>query len=124
MGRPLAIVSNNSVAAVTAYLDMHDLHYMTKAIAARSSWDIGLLKPSSHLVDQAVTALNARPEDCTLVGDSPTDIQAAQAANARAIGYANKPGKTESLSSVDPIAITTTMTLLAACAVPGVQPTE
>ena len=42
-------------------------------------------------------ALNAEPQDCALVGDSITDIVAARAAGVASVGYANKPGKHETL---------------------------
>lgn len=111
-GRPLAIVSNHSAAAISAYLDLHELGSAADAVAARTNADVRLLKPNPHLVGKAVTALNAAPTTCTLVGDSPTDIEAAHAANVRSLGYANKSGKTRALSRVMPTAITTTMTLL------------
>lgn len=111
-GRPVAIVSNNSVDAITAYLDLHDLRSDTATISARTSPDIRLLKPNRHLVDNAAATLGVRPTRCVLVGDSPGDIYAARAANVRAVGYANRSGKIEELSIAEPITITTTITLL------------
>lgn len=49
---------------------------------------------------------------CTLVGDSLTDLQAARRARSRAIGYANKAGKSELFAAEHPGAITTSMTHL------------
>jgi beta-phosphoglucomutase-like phosphatase (HAD superfamily) len=60
---------------------------------ARTSPDPYLLKPSPHLIEQAVTANNSDPAACTLMGDSVTDIDAAREAGTHSIGYANKPGK-------------------------------
>ena len=111
-GRPLAIVSNNSVAAITAYLDLHDLRMATDTISARVDADVRRLKPSPLLVAETIAVLGLPPESCTLVGDSPSDIEAAHAAEARSVGYANSPGKTDVLSRLGPTAITTTMTLL------------
>jgi phosphoglycolate phosphatase len=67
-------------------------------VIARTSHDPALLKPSPHLITQAVEALDAEPGECTLVGDSVTDIQGARLARIQSIGYANKPGKRERLS--------------------------
>jgi len=67
-------------------------------VVARTSHDPALLKPSPHLITQAVEALNAEPGECTLVGDSVTDVQCALLASVQSIGYANKPGKRERLS--------------------------
>jgi HAD superfamily hydrolase (TIGR01549 family) len=78
--RPLAIVSNNSVSAITAYLDIHDLSSAINTIAARANANVPLLKPSPHLINEAVKALAGTLTSCTLVGDSSTDIEAARAA--------------------------------------------
>ncbi len=44
-------------------------------------------------------ALDAEPGECTLVGDSVSDIQAARLASVHSIGYANEPGKRESFTA-------------------------
>jgi len=36
------------------------------------------------------------PKECTLVGDSVTDIEGARLASVQSIGYANKPGTSAS----------------------------
>jgi phosphoglycolate phosphatase len=92
-GRTLAIVSNNSTAAIGAYLRIHDLHNRVSFISARNDARIHTLKPSPYLVKQAITALRTFPSRAILIGDSATDIEAARAAFVRAIGYANKPAK-------------------------------
>jgi phosphoglycolate phosphatase len=94
-GRSVAIVSNNSDAAVHSYLARHGLDDRISLVVARTNHDPALLKPSPHLISQAVHALNVEPGECTLVGDSVTDIQAARLATVQSIGYANKPGKQE-----------------------------
>ena len=97
-GRSVSVVSNNSARAVHAYLARHGLDDRISLVIARTSHDPALLKPSPHLITQAVEALDAEPGACTLVGDSVTDIQAARLASVQSIGYANKPGKRERLS--------------------------
>jgi ribonucleotide monophosphatase NagD (HAD superfamily) len=52
-----------------------------------------LLKPSRHLVDLATVGFETPPMATSLVGDSVTDIEAAQASGIGSIGYANKAGK-------------------------------
>lgn len=96
-GRPLAIVSNNSSTAVSAYLQKHQLTQFVSNISARSEASIALLKPAPYLLTQATSALNVEPSDAAIVGDSITDIEAAFNADVHSIGYANKPGKFESL---------------------------
>ncbi len=91
--RPIAVVSNNSDRAVRAYLALHGLDDRIELVAARTSSDPALLKPSPHLINQAITGLGAPPRQCVLIGDSATDMQAADLAGTDSIGYANKPGK-------------------------------
>ena len=119
-GRPLAVVSNNSVAAVETYLDIHDLRADVTHVSARASADVSLLKPSPFLVVDTVSVLTTTASRCALIGDSVTDIQASRAAQVTAIGYANKPGKTEHFEAtgVD-LVITRIDLLLATLRTPG-----
>ncbi|MEV5960695.1 HAD family phosphatase [Kribbella sp. NPDC051952] len=99
VGRPLAIVSNNTGASVRAYLDRVGLADLVQHIEARDPFDPGLMKPSPHLIERAAQALDVEPDACTLIGDQPTDVQAARAIGAASIGYANKPGKADDLAA-------------------------
>ena len=112
-GRTIAVVSNNSTRAVTAYLDHHGLSDGIALIVARTSYDPALLKPSPHLIDKAVRGLNADPAASTLVGDSLTDIEAAHSAGIASIGYANQPGKRENMTQAQAEAVITSMADLA-----------
>ncbi|GAA2789030.1 HAD family hydrolase [Crossiella cryophila] len=114
-GRPLAIVSNNSAAAIESYLGLHGLHRDIDAISARAQPDPALLKPNPHLVDAAAAMLGVPIGECVLVGDSVTDIEAAHAAGARTIGYANKPGKDARLAKAGADAISGAMSQIARC---------
>ena len=97
-GRSVAVVSNNSAVAVRAYLEAHDLAHRVAAVAARTGSDPAILKPSPYLIKQAASALDASPSACAVVGDSPTDIQAAHSAGALSIGYASKLGEHERMT--------------------------
>ena len=112
-GRSVSVVSNNSARAVLAYLARHGLDDRISLVIARTSHDPALLKPSPHLITQAVEALDAEPGECTLVGDSVTDVQAARLAGVHSIGYANKPGKRERLSEAGAGAIINSLADLA-----------
>lgn len=111
-GRPLAVVSNNSVAAVETFVEIHNLRANVDLVSARTSPDVALLKPSPFLVTEAAERLGVTPARCTLVGDSTTDVQAARAAQVTAVGYANKPGKAERLTSAGVDLVVTGMGLL------------
>jgi HAD superfamily hydrolase (TIGR01509 family) len=97
--RCVAVVSNNSDRAVRAYLELHGLDDRIDLVVARTSSDPALLKPSPHLIQQAINGLNAPPAHCLLVGDSDSDIHAACGAGIDSIGYANRPGKHASLTA-------------------------
>jgi phosphoglycolate phosphatase len=108
-GRTVAVVSNNSARAVSAYLDRHGLSDGVALVVARTSHDPALLKPSPHLLEIAVEKLAADPAATAFVGDSLTDIEAAQRAGIASIGYANKPGKQDRMTQLNAGAVITTM---------------
>jgi HAD superfamily hydrolase (TIGR01509 family) len=104
-GRGVAVVSNNADRAVRAYLAQHGLDDRIKLVAARTSPDPALLKPSPHLIEQAIAGLGAPRAECVLVGDTTTDMQAARLAGIDSIGYANRPGKHASLAAAGATAV-------------------
>ena len=110
--RRVAVISNNSQAAVEHYLAAHGLAEHIDVIAGRTEPDPRLLKPHPHLILRALDALGSDPATCALVGDSISDIQAAQKARTASIGFANKPGKAERLQRAGADAIVVTMTEL------------
>jgi HAD superfamily hydrolase (TIGR01509 family) len=111
--RSVAIISNNSVAAIRAYLGAHDFGDQVHAVAARTSPDVTVLKPSPHLIYQAAKALGSVPNACTVIGDSPSDIDAAHSAGAPSIGYAKAPHDADRLAEANAGAIITSMANLA-----------
>jgi phosphoglycolate phosphatase len=108
-GRPVAVVSNNSERAVRAYLELHGLADRIDLLAARTSSDPALLKPSPHLIQQAITGLAAPADACVLIGDSTTDVQAARQAGIASIGYANRPGKHAALAEAGAAAVVSSL---------------
>lgn len=112
-GRTIGVVSNNSPRAVNAYLDRHGLSHGIALVAARISHDPALLKPSPHLINEAIFALDANPTESALVGDSFTDIEASHSAGVASIGYANRPGKRERMTELRAGAVITSMADLA-----------
>jgi HAD superfamily hydrolase (TIGR01509 family) len=107
--RRVAVISNNSQAAVARYLAAHRLAEHVDVIVGRTEPDPGLLKPDPHLVVQALDALGSDPAACALVGASIADIPAARAAGTASIGFANKPGKINRLQDAAADAIVTSM---------------
>ncbi|OEJ32673.1 HAD family hydrolase [Streptomyces subrutilus] len=97
-GRAVAIVSNNSTECVEEYLTRHGLVDVVHEIVGRPTLRPDLMKPSPHSLLAAASAFGVSPSLTALVGDSVTDVEAARAAGARSIGYANKPRKQSSLA--------------------------
>ncbi|GAB2761527.1 HAD family hydrolase [Amycolatopsis magusensis] len=122
-GRPLAIVSNNSVNAVEAYGSMHKISEYIGFISARSSHNPQALKPNSELIALALSQLASHRHEAVLIDDSVTDIEAAQGAKVPIIAFANKKTKTAALSTRGPNALVTSLHeilgLQAAPTIPG-----
>lgn len=113
-GHHVIVVSNNSEAAVVAYLEAHGFRQLVDGISARTSSDPGLLKPDPFLLHQALSTVDARGDHAVMIGDSVSDVIAAGKVGAAAIGYANKPGKRERLNAQNPAAVIDHMTELIA----------
>ncbi|RKN44313.1 HAD family hydrolase [Micromonospora endolithica] len=94
-GLPLAVVSNNSESAVSAYLAAHRLAGYVSPVVGRPYADPTRMKPNPAPIRQAVNALGELPIKCVLVGDSLSDIEGARAAGVRIVGYANSRPKVE-----------------------------
>jgi HAD superfamily hydrolase (TIGR01549 family) len=90
---PVAIVSNNTADAVSSYLARTDLGQFVHHVEGRDPDDPGRMKPAPYLIHRAARQLEVPLPDVVLVGDAETDVEAARAAGARCLGYANKPGK-------------------------------
>ncbi len=98
-GIPIAIVSNNSHAAIAEYIAQHGLSHMISAIVGRPFARPDLMKPHPYGLLSAAEMLNVKASQAVLVGDSTTDIEAANHAGMLSIGFANKPHKQGTLSS-------------------------
>jgi phosphoglycolate phosphatase len=105
---------HNSREAVTKYLDARGLsRYFERVVGRYDGMNPALLKPSPHLVELAIVGLDAAPETAALVGDSRTDIEAAQATRMPSVGYANKAAKHRAFIAGGATAVIDSMTELA-----------
>jgi phosphoglycolate phosphatase len=111
-GRKLAIVSNNSSAAVESYLGRMRILDQVDFISGREDADPAHLKPATYLLDKAMNALGVPSQGCLFVGDSISDIEAARSAKMNSVGFANKAGKAQAFQDVGATAIVTDMRLL------------
>jgi HAD superfamily hydrolase (TIGR01509 family) len=98
-GRQVAVVSNNSAAAIVAYLDQHAISPPpADLVVGREYAKPHLMKPHPSPILSLLALLGVTADAAVLVGDTITDIQAATAAGVACIGYANKPEKHEQLA--------------------------
>lgn len=109
----VAVVSNNSSGAVSAYLTAHRLTGHISPVIGRAYADPARMKPNPDPILKAVQSLGQSPSQCTLVGNSLSDIAGAEAAGMSVVGYANRPTKVEEFRAVGADAVITSMGELA-----------
>ncbi len=114
IGRPVAVVSNNSAVAIAAYLAAHRLAGHVASVVGRAYADPARMKPNPEPILSAARALASDPGDCILIGDSLSDVDCARVAGVPVIGYANKSPKAERLRSAGADAVVTSMGDIAA----------
>lgn len=120
-GRTVTIVSNNSSAAIAAYLGDHKLTRYVTGISGRDDADPALMKPSPYRVRMAISQLDADPGSAFLVGDSATDVPAGRLAGVAVIGFANKPGKADVLARAGADVVTMRLADVTAALRPGIR---
>lgn len=95
LGVPVAVVSNNSALAIESFLNRLSLADRVAAIFGRPYRQPELMKPSPHLLNQALSMFDIAASRTCFIGDSTTDVEAARAAGTPVVALANKPGKRE-----------------------------
>ena len=108
-GLSVAVVSNNSAEAVSAYLENHRLSECISPVVGRAYAEPTLMKPNPHPILRAIQALGKTPSQCRLIGDSLSDIEGSKAAGVRVIGYANRAAKSSTFLKVGADAEITSM---------------
>ncbi|MEU8482162.1 HAD family phosphatase [Streptomyces sp. NPDC048641] len=97
VGAQLAITTNNSPSAASRYLATRDLADCFGPHVYGRTQDLHLLKPHPHCVLRALGAMGATPEASLLLGDAPSDFEAATAAGIPFLGYARNERKAKAL---------------------------
>lgn len=108
-GTPVAIVSNNGEQAIRAYLARQGLEEFVAAVSARDPSDARLMKPNPASLGIAMSRLHCAPATTVMVGDSESDIVAAQASEVRVIAYANKSRKVRAFETARADAVVASM---------------
>ncbi|MEU1706613.1 HAD-IA family hydrolase [Streptomyces sp. NPDC005706] len=93
VGSRLAITTNNSPRVVREYLAGRGLvDCFTPHIYGRSQ-DLHHLKPDPHCLNRALNAMGAAPGAALMIGDTPSDLLAANRAGVPFLGYARNERK-------------------------------
>ncbi|WP_406372899.1 HAD family hydrolase [Streptomyces sp. NBC_00647] len=91
-GYRLAVVTNNSPRAVDSYLQSHGLAKYFASVHGRTA-SPELMKPHPDVVIRALRSLNTAAADAVMIGDTPSDVEAAHRAGVRFIGYGRNSEK-------------------------------
>lgn len=89
----IAVTTNNSAAAATRYLSLRGLERCFGGHVYGRSGDPERLKPDPDCVARALQGTGADASEAVLLGDSPSDLEAARAMGVRFLGYARNERK-------------------------------
>ncbi|MEU5342451.1 MULTISPECIES: HAD-IA family hydrolase [unclassified Streptomyces] len=97
VGARMAIVTNNSARTVTSYLESRGLLECFAPYIYGRSKNLELLKPHPHTLNRALNVLGAAPDATLMIGDAPSDCEAARSAGVSFLGYAGDPAVAKEL---------------------------
>ncbi|MFD8809983.1 HAD family hydrolase [Streptomyces sp. NPDC059627] len=97
-GARMAVTTDNSPRVVRAYLDDRGLTPCFAPHVYGRTQDLHHLKPDPHCLKRALSAMGAAPDEALMIGDSPTDLQAADQAGVPFLGYARNERKAKLLT--------------------------
>lgn len=105
VGSRLAITTNNSPRVVRTYLDRRDLLSCFSPHIYGRTRDLHHLKPDPHCLTQALNAMGAAPSSALMIGDTPSDLLAANRAGVPFLGYARHPRKEKMLREAGAVCV-------------------
>lgn len=100
VGSRLAIATNNSPRAARAYLASRGLLTCFAPHIYGRTQNLHRLKPDPHCLNRALSAMGAAPAAALMIGDSPSDFDAASEAGVPFLGYARNERKAKLLREV------------------------
>jgi len=93
VGSRLAIATNNSPRVVRAYLESRGLLSCFSPHIYGRTQDLHQLKPDPHCLNRGLRAMGAAPSAALMIGDTPSDLTAANSAGVPFLGYARNARK-------------------------------
>ncbi|MER5949715.1 HAD family hydrolase [Streptomyces sp. NPDC001904] len=93
VGARLAITTNNSPEVARRYLEGRGLSVCFEPHIYGRTQDLKRLKPDPYCLNRALNAMGAAPAATLMIGDTPTDLRAAEAAGVAFLGYARNENK-------------------------------
>ncbi|WP_051853655.1 HAD family hydrolase [Streptomyces sp. NRRL S-146] len=97
VGSRLAITTNNSPRVVRTYLAGRGLADCFAPHVYGRTQELRHLKPDPHCLNRALRAMGAAPGEALMIGDAPTDHEAAERAGVPFLGYARNDRKAKLL---------------------------
>ncbi|MGW0712849.1 HAD family hydrolase [Streptomyces sp. NPDC002643] len=91
-----AITTNNSPRAAASYIATRELTDCFPYIYGRTR-NLDRMKPDPYILRQALSSMGADPALTLMIGDTPTDFEAAERAGVLFLGYARSDGKRDQL---------------------------
>ncbi|MEU5438647.1 HAD family phosphatase [Streptomyces sp. NPDC020719] len=99
----LGIATNNSAAAVRRYLEREDLAESFGAHVHGRRPDVAGLKPDPDCLSRALTSTGSSPAESVMLGDSVSDLKAADALGVPFIAYAANKDRQDEFRSHGPV---------------------
>ncbi|MFF9809045.1 HAD family hydrolase [Streptomyces coeruleorubidus] len=87
VGSRLAITTNNSPRVVHKYLESRGLVGCFAPHIYGRTQELHHMKPDPHCLNRALSAMGAAPADALMIGDTPSDHEAAARAGVPFLGY-------------------------------------
>ncbi|MGW3949708.1 HAD family hydrolase [Streptomyces sp. NPDC004752] len=112
VGSRLAIASNNSPRVVREYLLSRGLTSCFVPHIYGRTQELKYLKPDPHCLNRALNAMGAAPAAALMIGDTPSDLAAANAAGVPFLGYARNDRKEKSLRDAGATAVVHSLSTL------------
>lgn len=109
-GQEIVIISNNAPEAIELFLNRTDLAGYVDLVIGRPPRRPDLMKPNPFMVRGSLTRIGIPASEAVLIGDSPSDVQAAHAVKVPAIGYARAPGRAKILTEAGADGVTEDLT--------------